>query len=246
MSTESAGRSTLWGLVALGVALVLSSFVLAGAAVRVKRAADAITVTGSAKRPIRSDFIVWRGTVAGQQSSLAESAEELERYVTRTRAFLAAKGIPDSAITWRAVETQPMPEVSMNGRETGRILGYRLQRMFEVRSPDVDRISQIAQSTGEVIREGVPLTTFPPEYLFTRLAELRTGMLAEATKDARTRAEAIAESAGSGIGPVREARMGVFQVTPRHSTEVSDYGINDVTAVDKDITAVVRVTFAVD
>jgi hypothetical protein len=235
-----------WGLLAIAAALVLSAFIAAGAAVRVKRAADAITVTGSAKRPIRSDFIVWRGTVAGQQPTLAASAEELERYVTRTRAFLAAKGIPDSAITWRAVETMPMPEVSMNGRETGRILGYRLQRMFEVRSFDVDGISAIAASTGEVMREGVPLTTFPPEYLYTRLAEVRTEMLSEATKDARTRAEAIATSAGSGIGPVREARMGVFQITPRHSTEVSDYGINDVSSVEKDITAVVRVTFAVD
>ena len=244
MSTD---RTTpAWGLLAIAAALVLSAFIAAGAAVKVKRAADAITVTGSAKRPIRSDFIVWRGTVAGQQPSLAESADELERYVTRTRAFLAAKGIPDSAITWRAVETMPMPEISPSGRETGRIYAYRLQRMFEVRSPDVDRIAQIAQSTGEVIREGVPLTAFPPEYLFTRLTEVRTEMLAEATKDARTRAEAIAESAGSGIGPVREARMGVFQITPRHSTEVSDYGINDVSSVDKDITAVVRVTFAVD
>ena len=239
-------RTPSLGLLAIAAALVLSAFIAAGAAVRVKRAGDAITVTGSAKRPIRSDFIVWRGTVAGQQPSLAASAEELERYVTRTRAFLSAKGIPDSAITWRAVETMPMPEVSMNGRETGRILGYRLQRMFEVRSFDVDGISAIAASTGEVMREGVPLTTFPPEYLFTRLAEVRTEMLSEATKDERTRAEAIAESAGSDIGPVREARMGVFQITPRHSTEVSDYGINDVSSVEKDITAVVRVTFAVD
>ena len=165
-----------WGLLAIAAALVLSAFIAAGAAVRVKRAADAITVTGSAKRPIRSDFIVWRGTVADQQPSLAESAEELERYVTRTRAFLAAKGIPDSAITWRAVETMPMPEISPSGRETGRIYAYRLQRMFEVRSPGVDGITGIAASTGEVMREGVPLTTFPPEYLFTRLAEVRTGM----------------------------------------------------------------------
>jgi uncharacterized protein len=43
---------------------------------------------------------------------------------------------------------------------------------------------------------------------------------------------------------VRNARMGVFQITPRNSTEVSDYGINDTSSLDKDITAVVRLTFA--
>jgi hypothetical protein len=40
--------------------------------------------------------------------------------------------------------------------------------------------------------------------------------------------------------------MGVFQVTPRNSTEVADYGMNDTSSLDKDVTAVVRVTFAVE
>jgi uncharacterized protein len=34
-------------------------------------------------------------------------------------------------------------------------------------------------------------------------------------------------------------------VTPRNSTEVSDYGINDTSSREKDVTAVVSVTFAV-
>lgn len=82
------------------------------------------------------------------------------------------------------------------------------------------------------------------EYLYTRLAALRVEMLAEATQDARRRAEVMAHSVGSAIGPIRAARMGVFQITPRHSTEVSGEGIYDTTSVEKNITAVVSVTFA--
>jgi hypothetical protein len=55
----------------------------------------------------------------------------------------------------------------------------------------------------------------------------------------------MATSAGGDIGGIRGARMGVFQITPRFSTEVADYGINDVSSVEKDITAVVRISFAV-
>ncbi|OQB37667.1 MAG: hypothetical protein BWY06_02289 [Candidatus Latescibacteria bacterium ADurb.Bin168] len=40
--------------------------------------------------------------------------------------------------------------------------------------------------------------------------------------------------------------MGVFQITPRNSTMVSDYGINDTSSREKDVTAVVSVTFAVE
>ena len=148
-------------------------------------------------------------------------------------------------MTIRSIETAAIPEVLEGGRETGRILGYRLTQSFEIRSGDVDGITRLSQRATELINEGIPLVSPPPEYLYTRLADERVRMLAEATEDARARAEVIAKSAGSEIGPVRDARMGVFQITPRHSTEVSDYGINDVTSLEKDITAVVKVTFAV-
>jgi hypothetical protein len=128
----------------------------------------------------------------------------------------------------------------------GRITGYRLAQTFEIRSADVDGITRLAQDASEVIREGVPLAPNPPEYLYTKLADIRAAMLTEATRDAKVRADAIAKSTGKAVGAVREARMGVFQITPRNSTEVSDYGFNDTSAIDKDITAVVRVTFAVE
>ncbi|MGH8472743.1 MAG: SIMPL domain-containing protein, partial [Gammaproteobacteria bacterium] len=90
----------------------------------------------------------------------------------------------------------------------------------------------------------VALSSQPPEYLYTKLADLRVALIEDATRDAKARAEAIAKSTGSSVGTVRQARIGVFQITPRFSTEISDYGMNDVSAVEKEVTAVVHVTFA--
>ena len=42
---------------------------------------------------------------------------------------------------------------------------------------------------------------------------------------------------------MRRAKTGVFQITSRNSTDVSDYGIYDTSSLEKDITAVVLVTF---
>jgi hypothetical protein len=70
-------------------------------------------------------------------------------------------------------------------------------------------------------------------------------MLSEATADARQRAEQILKSAGSRLGPVRSVRTGVFQITRPHSTEVSDYGMYDTSTIEKDITAVLTLSFAV-
>jgi hypothetical protein len=39
---------------------------------------------------------------------------------------------------------------------------------------------------------------------------------------------------------------GVFQITSRFSTDVSDYGIYDTSSKEKDITAVVSVSFGLN
>jgi hypothetical protein len=40
--------------------------------------------------------------------------------------------------------------------------------------------------------------------------------------------------------------MGVLQITQPNSTEVAGYGLYDTSTIDKDVTAVVTVTFGVD
>jgi hypothetical protein len=233
------------GMLVLGASLVISSLIAASAVRAVKRAGDEVSVTGSARQPITSDFIVWRCSVSTQSSTLPQAYQELARHSARVRAFLKDQGIADSAVIFRPTATYPMPEFLERGRETGRIIGYRLTQSFEIHSSDVEGVTRLSQASGQLINEGVPLVSQPLEYLYTKLADVRVQMLAEATKDARARAEALAKAAGSEVGPVRNIRMGVFQITPRYSTEVADYGINDVSSLEKAITAVVRVTFAV-
>jgi hypothetical protein len=70
-------------------------------------------------------------------------------------------------------------------------------------------------------------------------------MLSEASENARQRAQSMASATGSKIGFMRSAKMGVFQITPINSTEISDYGINDITSLDKKVTAVVSASFAI-
>lgn len=70
-------------------------------------------------------------------------------------------------------------------------------------------------------------------------------MLAKATADAKRRAAAIAQQAGSGIGAITQADTGTFQITVPNSTSMSSYGSYDTSTISKDITAVMGVTFRV-
>jgi hypothetical protein len=222
----------------------VSAFLVAGAARDVGRKNDVIEVTGSARRAIVADLGIWKGTVTVQSPTVQGAYGEVSGYGDRARAWLKARGLPDSVITVRPVETQRMMVVTSDGQQTGQIAGYKLSQTIEVRLNDPKAIELLAREAGALAGQGIPIEASSPEYLYTKLAELRIAMMGEATVDARARAEVIAKAAGSKVGNVRSANTGVVQITPRFSTEVSDYGMNDVTSIEKDITTVVKVTFA--
>ena len=49
-------------------------------------------------------------------------------------------------------------------------------------------------------------------------------MIAEATKDANTRAKKIADNADGKLGRLKNAAMGVFQITGQNSSEDYSWG----------------------
>lgn len=233
------------GLTLLSIALVIGSSIWAGAVRNLKRADDALTITGSAKRTIESDYIVWRVALSSQQPTAQAAYTELTAWKSRVQNYLKDAKVPAAAISLASLETSPVPEL-INGRETGKTLAYRLSQRLEIRSSEVRRYAQLSQQITELINEGIPLTSEPPEYLYNALGKLRIELVAEATKDAKARAEAIASSTGNRVGGVRSADTGVFQLTPRNSTRVSNEGIYDTTSIEKDLTAVVSVKFGIE
>ena len=244
MTEGTALRSSLWAFV-LGAALVIAAWILGATAMRIANSRATITVTGSAKRQIRSDLIVWRGMFSAQGPELQGAYADLKTDMGRVRSYLTGKGVAADSLVFGSINTRVFHALGPGGRETSAVTGYELIQSVEIRSRDVDRITTIAREATELINQGIRFQSPPPEYLYTRLAELKVAMLADATRDARARAEEMARNSGSRIGRLRSARMGVFQITPAFSTVVSDYGINDTSSLLKDITAVVTVSFEI-
>ncbi len=242
MNDSPRGSST--GTIAIAVGIVLAALLMSGAVREVGRKNDVIEVTGSARRAIVADLGLWRGSVTVQSPTIQGAYGEVSGYGERVRAWLKARGLADSVISVHPVETTRMMVTNSDGQETGVLAGYKLTQSIEVRLANPRAIEQLAREAGALAGQGVPIEASAPQYLYTRLAELRIAMMGEATVDARARADVIAKAAGSKVGNVRSANTGVVQITPRFSTEVSDYGMNDVTSIEKDITTVVKVTFA--
>lgn len=214
--------------------------------VRVKSRDQTIVVTGSARKRIKSDLVIWKAGVSYQSAVLSDAYRSLSENVPRVKAYLVGKGISENQITISSISSQTLHAKNNEGQDEGAITGYSLRQELEVRSTDVDKIAKVAREATELINQGILVESMPPEYHYTRLGDLKIEMLSEAAKDAKVRAQQIAQSTGSSIGSIRSARMEVLQITPADSNEVSDSGMNDTSSLEKDITAVVNVSFAVD
>jgi hypothetical protein len=163
--------------------------------------------------------------------------------------------VPENQIVISAVVTtpiRPQPQRTYQGMNveitalSGKIAGYSLKQTLEIRSTDIDKISAVSRQVTQLITQGIFLESESPQYLYTRLAEAKVDILASAARDARERAKQIAESAGSRVGEARSAQMGVLQITAADSNNVSDYGENDTKSLEKDINAVVNMSFALE
>jgi hypothetical protein len=246
---ESQRSNVRFIAIVCAVSFFFSSLLIARGFSTLRSGEQVVNVTGSARRRIRSDRIIWQVGVKTEAPQLTDAYRQLTSQMPKLRAYLLAHGIRENEITVNAIETteirRPFTRSDGADDQNGRIVGYSLRQQVQVASADVDRISAVSRSVTELINQGLLIDSAAPQYLYTRLSDLKVEIMAEAAKDAKARAQQIASATGDKVGAIRSARMGVLQITPADSNQVSAEGINDTSSLEKDITAVVNISFVV-
>jgi len=231
--------------VIIAIAAVISSVIIINGVVKIKSATTDITVTGSAKQQITSDMIVWSGNFSVQSQSLQDAYSKLEVSRNKVTDYLVNQGIAKDEFVFSSIDTMTNYVMNEYGDYTNEIDEYILSQSVTISSGEIDKITEISRSATELLNEDVAFQSGSPQYFYTKLADLKVTMLAEATKDAKKRAEMIVENAGNKLGDLKYADMGVMQITPLYSNEIDDYGINDTSSLEKEITAVVHCSFEI-
>jgi hypothetical protein len=228
----------------LAVALLVSTAIAAESLYATKSSENSISVTGSAQKIITSDVAKWHISLSRDVGldALKDGNTQIGGDLAALKSYLKKGGMDGSGITISAVTVTTQYNYQ-NGQTPS---GYQLSQDVTVESNDVNKITTLAQKSSSLLGQGALVSTTSLEYYYSKLADLKVDMLAAATADAQARAKKIAESAGSHLGKLRSASMGVLQITPVNSTDVSDYGTYDTTSIQKQITAVVRGEFGVN
>ena len=210
----------------------------------IRQANDTITVTGASTERIVSDYVNWSVEVSQSGPSQQLSYQGLQPLLDKTVAFLRGQGINADELELGSVKTE---RTDVQDPRTGELRSttWTSKQAVLIGSWDVNKIRKISGQISSLIGQGVPITINDPAYTYTKLAAKRVDMLAKATRDAKQRAKAIAAEAGSSIGAITNANNGTFHITVPDSTDSNDGGSYDTRTIDKDITAVMAVSFRV-
>lgn len=239
-------RPHLFGLLAglfLAAGLCFASIVFTRTWTRL-RESQVIDVTGSARKNVQSDLVVWRASFAVEDEALLGAHAKLKGDLAKVQEFLQARGAGN--FTLFPVQIREITaRVKNDGDESvTKRLGYRLTQRLELQSTDLAPTIRLGTESAVLLEQDVALVSEGLEFIYTKASEAKVEMMAEATKDARARAEQIARQGGRTIKELRTARMGVVQINPLYSSATSWEGNNDNSSFEKTITTTVSATFS--
>ena len=235
-----------FGLI-LALGIIVSTYLITDMVRDVRLSHQIIKVRGYAEKTVSSDFASWTVELATSHPDLQSAYPIIEAHKAKTLTFLNEKGIRAQEIEQAALSLIEIRARNQNGYETNEIEAYRLAQFITVNSTDVEKIARLSTEISSLIAEGINLISNAPQYSYSKANELKSELLTQATQDARERAKLLAEGSGVELGVLRAARQGEFSVRAANSSSVSYEGAyDDTSAIEKKLTAVVTVDYAME
>ena len=239
MSKENSNKIIYFAII-LGVCLIISALIASLTFYKVRLPVDTLSVTGSVREKVTSDSAKWSSSFSRTvpAEDLKAGYEMMQKDQELVLSFFEDNGFNEGDILISPVF---MDQLYMYDPDAPK--ENVLNQTVEIQSSDVEKITYMAKNTQTLIDTGVIFSTQSLEYYCLKLPELRIELIPEAINDAKLRAQKIAEGSGKKIGTIKSAHLGVVQVLPVNSTEVSGWGTYDTSTIEKEVMIPVTVTF---
>ena len=209
-----------------GIAFIIFGLLFANAYKYKYKNSNTINVTGNAKTDFESDIVKWSASYSRKSMDLSEASEQLKRDRELVRDFLVRQGIKEAEILFNAVNINREfnSSTDSNGNSNTTFSGYSLSQNVSVESKDLNKVDNASREISALISQGIELSSNQPSYYFSGLEDLKLKLISQASQNARSRAENIAKEAGSSLGELVKADLGIFQITGQNDNEEFSYG----------------------
>lgn len=218
--------NSLVATIIAGLSVVIFALVLGNAYKFKYRMNNTINVTGNAKKDFESDIVKWSASYSRKSMDLSTASEQLKRDRELVRQFLVSQGINPKEILFNAVNINRefTYHNDGNGNTYNTFAGYNLSQNVSVESKDLDKVDNASREISALISQGLELSSNSPNYYYSKLEDLKLELISQASQNAKQRAANIAEEAGSSLGDLIKADLGIFQITGQNDNEEYSYG----------------------
>jgi hypothetical protein len=206
----------------LGIFIFLSAGVLGytvwKSTVTFKAFERTVTVKGLAEKESPADIVIWPIKFTEAGNDLTELYQVLENRTAQVKKFLSDHGIKEEQITISppAITDKWAQSYGTNDKDGFR---YTAVQAVTAYSGNVEQVREAINQLVDLGREGIVFMIndydTQAEYIFTKLNELKPGMIEEATRNAREIGEKFAKDSESKLGKIKQALQGQFSIIPR-------------------------------
>lgn len=244
--------SMILSAILLSLGLIGASICVEQAVVQAKKADRFVTVKGLATQDVKANLGVWEIDYQEVGNDLSTLSDQLTKDQTTTMDFLLKNGFKTDEISLRPTKVTDQLANAYNQPNTQTQSNrYIIAGGIRVRSANVDLIQKASQNTGDLIKQGVPLSfnssdyssdlSTNPSYFYTQLDNIRPEMLASATQSAKLVAVQFANDSNSHLGMIRRANQGVFELRARDSS--GNNPGNEASAINKTVRLVTTIDY---
>ncbi len=217
MSLDFKPQSLIAAII-ISVGMVIAGYSFGMGLGKARLGERSVTVKGLSERDVKADLAVFSIGFTATGSDLGKVQSKIDSDHNQIIEFLRKQGLSEAEISSGGIK---VTDALAQGHAFNAVVErYVIRDVIQIRSGQIDLIHNLSQKMNEFIKMGIVLNenwdiSTRPTYLYTKLGDIKSEMLAEATKNARKAAETFASDSGSIVGSIRRANQGVFEITDR-------------------------------
>ena len=252
MENKSVTYKTLWVFaLILSLGFIISASVLGYAFKQFGGEKNSIIVKGLAEKPIQADSARWEINLQTSRASdsVTASYQLLDQEIKTLQSFFVEHGFKATEMKLGNKSSQPYyQDVDQgDGKTIREFRGYIAMQSLVINTRDIQKIEKAAKDAYLLDEKGISIEQ-KPQYLVSNLEEIKMSLIANATKNAHSRANEFAKVGGVKVGAMRSASQGAFYILPESgSDDDSDYGgAYDKNTINKIARVVVTINYSID
>lgn len=197
--------------------LATAGKLLASAAISYREFERTVTVKGLAEKEYPADIVIWPIQFTVANNDLAELYSSIETSTDKISKYLEKNGIDSAEVSLSSPAITDKSAQSYNNSRPAEFR-YTAIQVVTVYSRKIEQVRRVMAGLAQLGKQGIVFSggyETRPEYIFTRLNEVKPSMIEQATTKAREVAIKFANDSKSRLGKIKRASQGQFSITGR-------------------------------